>query len=153
MASAAGRGGGCDSPAMLPWTSYFPCASFWISISPCVPLFVSLLLWLSFSLARARTHTHTQGWGLSPPPVPKCHLKDKCNNLLCQRPKKRSRNALQGAAPHPSPARCTWGWGRGVGIWLVDVIGTGVLLPSPFQDPVAIKNQRFPRGVPRGPHA
>ena len=37
------------------------------------------------------------------------------------------------------------GGGGGGGIWPVDVTGTVVLLPSPFRDPVAIRNPSSPQ--------
>lgn len=137
LASAAGGG---TTPTPTPAGPVLSvCLSLSRSLPVCLYLFVSVSLvfprCLSLSLSCARAHT--LGWGLSPQPLPKCHLESKCNNLLCDRPGSPWRNPQQKAALS-SPTRCSRACGREQGrIWPVEMTGTTV--PSPFQDPVAIR--------------
>lgn len=79
-----------------------------VAVSPRLPL----CLCFSGRFFCARACTHTPEAALHPP-MPKCHLKNKCNNLLRQRPGSRRRSPLQWAAPSSPPARCIGGWGSG----------------------------------------
>lgn len=132
------RGGRGTTPTPTPAGPVLSvCLSLSRSLPVCLYLFVSVSLVLPRCLSLSCARAHTLGWGLSPQPLPKCHLESKCNNLLCDRPESPWRNARQEAALS-SPARCSRACGREQGrIWPVEM--TGTVVPSPFQDPVAIR--------------
>ena len=101
-----------------------------------VSLFVPLLLWLSLPCARARRRLSLQ-------PMPKCHLKTKCNNLIWKRPRTHEIPRSEQPPPPLQGALGVGDWGE-VRILFSEIPGSGVPLPSPFQDPVAIRNPSLP---------
>lgn len=149
-----GRGSTLQWPPL--WAPFSLCVSRSVPWSLPVCLCLSLCHFLWLSLSRARARTHTRGRGFSPQPMPKCHRKSKCNNLLCKRPRSLSRNPLQWAALS-SPARCTRGWGQGGGVNFAggddgDWCSPPLPLPGPCRNSKSVPTPG-PRGQPRGPNA
>lgn len=118
--------------------------SLFLYLRPSLGASVSLCLCF-LSCARAHTHTHT-GEGAVSTANAKMSPKKQVQKLALPTTPKLVEKPAAGSSPL-LPYKVHQGLGAGVCIWPGDATGKAVLLPSPFQDPVAIRNPFSPSGA------